>query len=229
VVTSDHELGQRLAFLQNAIGAVPSPMDATSCCAGSKRYRCACNATSRAPASWRVASKRRGGFAGSLPWAAEPPAAGLARAQMRGAGGMISLELEGGLEEARRFLQALQVFTLAESLGGVESLAEHPAIMTHASVPPDVRRKLGIGDSLVRLSVGLEHIEDLWTTWSARCVPRAAHEPSDPPLATRGILSIIGNTPLVRLESFDTGRCELYVKLESQNRVARSRTASPSP
>jgi cystathionine gamma-lyase len=90
------------------------------------------------------------------------PQRALARRQMRGPGGMISLELEGGEPEARRFLSALSLFTLAESLGGVESLAEHPALMTHASVPSDVRRTLGIGDTLVRLSVGLEHVEDLW-------------------------------------------------------------------
>jgi cystathionine beta-lyase/cystathionine gamma-synthase len=86
----------------------------------------------------------------------------LAARQMRGPGGMITVELEGGLAESRRFLKALRLFTLAESLGGVESLAEHPAIMTHASIPADIRRGLGIGDGLVRLSVGLEHVEDLW-------------------------------------------------------------------
>ena len=75
---------------------------------------------------------------------------------------MISVELEGGVEESRRFLSALRIFTLAESLGGVESLAEHPAIMTHASIPPEIRRAVGISDSLVRLSVGLEDVEDLW-------------------------------------------------------------------
>ena len=75
---------------------------------------------------------------------------------------MISIEIAGGLAEARRFLGALRVFTLAESLGGVESLAEHPALMTHASIPADIRRTLGIGDTLIRLSIGLEHVEDLW-------------------------------------------------------------------
>jgi cystathionine beta-lyase/cystathionine gamma-synthase len=86
----------------------------------------------------------------------------LARKQMGGPGGMISVELDGGLDESRRFLSALSVFTLAESLGGVESLAEHPAIMTHASIPKEVREQTGISDSLVRLSVGLEDPEDLW-------------------------------------------------------------------
>jgi cystathionine gamma-synthase/cystathionine gamma-lyase len=81
---------------------------------------------------------------------------------MRGPGGMISLLVRGGLEPARRMLERMKLFTCAESLGGVESLAEHPAIMTHASIPAEQRAALGIGDGLVRLSVGLEHVEDLW-------------------------------------------------------------------
>src|SRR6185436_3833329 len=86
----------------------------------------------------------------------------LASRQMAAPGGMLSLELEGGAERARRFLVALEIFTLAESLGGVESLAEHPASMTHASIPPELRARSGITDGLVRLSVGLEGAEDLW-------------------------------------------------------------------
>ena len=80
---------------------------------------------------------------------------------MRRFGGMVTIILEGGLEESRRFLETVRVFTLAESLGGVESLIEHPAIMTHASIPPERRAELGIDDSLIRLSVGIEHIDDL--------------------------------------------------------------------
>ena len=80
---------------------------------------------------------------------------------MSGFGGMISFCLKGGLDEARRFLETVHVFTLAESLGGVESLIEHPAIMTHASVPPENRAALGIHDSFVRISVGIENIRDL--------------------------------------------------------------------
>jgi cystathionine beta-lyase len=80
---------------------------------------------------------------------------------MRDFGGMISLVLEGGIEEAKRFLTRCELFALAESLGGVESLIEHPAIMTHASIPPEQRRLLGIEDGFIRLSVGIEHIEDL--------------------------------------------------------------------
>lgn len=87
--------------------------------------------------------------------------AGLRPAGPGNFGGMITFYIEGGLDEARRFLESVQLFTLAESLGGVESLIEHPAIMTHASVPPDMRRDLGISDTLIRLSVGIEHVDDL--------------------------------------------------------------------
>ena len=85
----------------------------------------------------------------------------LAKKQMRGFGGMISCELKTDLAGTRRFLSSCRLFTLAESLGGVESLIEHPAIMTHASIPAEQRAKSGIADSLVRLSVGIEHIDDL--------------------------------------------------------------------
>jgi cystathionine gamma-lyase len=80
---------------------------------------------------------------------------------MSGMSGMISFDIRGGLESARRFLEAVRVFTLAESLGGVESLIEHPAIMTHASIPQEIREAIGLTDGLVRLSVGIEHVEDL--------------------------------------------------------------------
>ena len=90
------------------------------------------------------------------------PQHALAKRQMTGGfGGIISVELAGGLEDSRRFLERCRLFTLAESLGGVESLIEHPALMTHASLPAEVRRSIGIGDSLVRLSVGIEAVEDL--------------------------------------------------------------------
>jgi cystathionine gamma-lyase len=91
----------------------------------------------------------------------EHPQHALAARQMRGFGGVLSFVIAGGLERARRFLSACRVFTLAESLGGVESLIEHPAIMTHASVPPDTRAKLGIADGFIRISVGIEDVEDL--------------------------------------------------------------------
>jgi cystathionine gamma-lyase len=89
------------------------------------------------------------------------PQHALARRQMDGFGGIISVEIKGGLKKARRMLERCELFALAESLGGVESLIEHPAIMTHASVPPANRKRLGISDGLVRLSVGVEDISDL--------------------------------------------------------------------
>ena len=89
------------------------------------------------------------------------PQHALAKRQMHGFGGMISLDLSTDLAGARRFLEAVQIFALAESLGGVESLIEHPAIMTHATIPAETRAKLGIGDALVRLSVGVEDVDDL--------------------------------------------------------------------
>ena len=88
------------------------------------------------------------------------PQHALARHQMHGYGGIVSIDLDTDIAGARRFLEACEVFTLAESLGGVESLIEHPALMTHATIPPEQRAELGIGDGLIRLSVGIEHIDD---------------------------------------------------------------------
>jgi cystathionine gamma-lyase len=95
------------------------------------------------------------------PGLASHPQHELAKKQMKAFGGMISVVLKGGLEPARKMLEKVRLFSLAESLGGVESLIEHPAIMTHASIPPEARAKLGISDGLVRLSVGIEDVEDL--------------------------------------------------------------------
>jgi cystathionine beta-lyase/cystathionine gamma-synthase len=95
------------------------------------------------------------------PGLASHPGSEVAKRQMKAPGGMISFELKGGIPASTGFLKALRVFACAESLGGVESLAEHPAIMTHASLPAEARKNLGIGDGLIRLSVGLEDVEDL--------------------------------------------------------------------
>jgi cystathionine beta-lyase len=89
------------------------------------------------------------------------PQHALAKEQMHQFGGMISMVIDGGLEGAKRFLSRCELFTLAESLGGVESLIEHPAIMTHASIPPEKRKALGIDDGFIRLSVGIEYVDDL--------------------------------------------------------------------
>jgi cystathionine gamma-synthase/cystathionine gamma-lyase len=164
IVTRDQALAQRLAFLQNAIGAVPSPMDCYMVLRGLKTLplRMQRHVETAAELARRL-EQAPGVRRVHYPGLGSHPQRALAERQMRGPGGMISLELDGDLEASCRFLQALRLFTLAESLGGVESLAEHPALMTHASMPAEVRRGLGIGDSLVRLSVGLEHVEDLWS------------------------------------------------------------------
>jgi cystathionine gamma-lyase len=162
VVTREAELGERLAFLQNAIGAVASPFDSFLALRGLKTLhlrmeRHSANALElaqwleRHPAVERVI----------YPGLSSHPQRDLASQQMRAFGGMITAVLRGGLEFTRRMLERCRVFALAESLGGVESLIEHPAIMTHASLPPAQREALGISDSLIRLSVGVEDVEDL--------------------------------------------------------------------
>ena len=163
LITSDTALAERLKFLQNAIGAVPSPMDCYLVLRGIKtlplrmRQHVAA-ATELARRLEGAKSVRRVHYPGLASHAQHE----LCLRQMSGGGGIITVELDGGLEQAKRFLTSLRIFTLAESLGGVESLAEHPGLMTHASIPADRRAKLGITDGLVRLSVGLENVEDLW-------------------------------------------------------------------
>ena len=163
LVTSDPELCERIPFLQNAIGAVPSPMDCYLVMRGIKTLpvRMRAHVAGASELAARLA-KHPGVARVHYPGLASHPQYELAQRQMSGPGGMISVELACGLEGSRRFLQALRIFALAESLGGVESLAEHPALMTHASIPAENRKALGISDSLVRLSVGIEHAEDLW-------------------------------------------------------------------
>jgi cystathionine gamma-lyase len=162
VMTSDDALGERLHFLQKAAGAVPSPFDCYLVLRGLKTLavrveRHVQNATKLASFLSRHDQVARVIF----PGLDSHPGHALAQKQMKGPGGMISFELRGGLEHSKAFLRALRVFACAESLGGVESLAEHPAIMTHASLPAEARRALGIGDGLVRLSVGIEDPADL--------------------------------------------------------------------
>ncbi len=163
VLSSDEEVVERLRFHQNAYGAVPSPFDAFLVLRGVKTLavrveRHADNALSLA----RWLSEQPGVERVHYPGLPGHPQHGLAQRQMGGRfGGMISLVLKGGLPAARRFLSALRLFTLAESLGGVESLAEHPPVMTHGAIPKAEREARGIVDGLVRLSVGIEHVEDL--------------------------------------------------------------------
>ena len=162
VVGDNAELRDQLKFLQNAIGAIQGPFDSFLALRGLKtlalRMERHC-ASAHKIAEWleRHPKVRRVFY----PGLASHPQHALARKQMRAYGGMISAELNGTLDDARRFLERCQLFALAESLGGVESLIEHPAIMTHGSVPPDVRATLGISETLVRLSVGIEEPDDL--------------------------------------------------------------------
>jgi len=160
--TSRKDLADRMYFLQNAVGGVPSPMDSFLILRGLKTLHL------RMERHQQNAMKL-GEYLGGHPKVAKVtypglpshPQHDLARRQMKGFGGMMTFEIKGGLEAARSFLKALKVFVCAESLGGVESLAEHPAIMTHASVPKETREKLGIADGFIRLSVGVEDPQDL--------------------------------------------------------------------
>ncbi|MES2151142.1 MAG: PLP-dependent aspartate aminotransferase family protein [Pseudomonadota bacterium] len=153
---------ERLGFLQNAVGAIQGPFDSFLVLRGIKtlalRLERHC-ASALALAQWleREPKVRRVYY----PGLESHPQHALARRQMNGFGGIVSIELATDLAGARRFLEACEVFTLAESLGGVESLIEHPALMTHATIPAEQRAQLGIGDALIRLSVGVEHIDDL--------------------------------------------------------------------
>ena len=162
VVTSDDDLHARLRFVQNAVGAVPSPMDAFLVLRGLKTLpvrmeRHAQNALAVA----RFLETQRQVERVIYPGLPSHPQHALARRQMSGFGGMLTFVLRGGLPAATAFLRAVRLFACAESLGGVESLIEHPAIMTHASVPPETRAALGIADGLVRASVGIEAADDL--------------------------------------------------------------------
>lgn len=162
VVSADAELGEQLAFLQNSVGAIQGPFDAFLALRGAKtlplRMRAHCeNALELAAWLERQASVERVIY----PGLASHPQRELAARQMDGFGGIISVVLKGGFDCARRFCERTRLFTLAESLGGVESLLNHPAVMTHASVPVQRRQRLGLSDALVRLSVGIEDVEDL--------------------------------------------------------------------
>lgn len=161
-VAATDELAERLAYLQNSVGAIAGPFDSFLALRGVKTLALRMqrhNDNASAIAEWLVG---RGEVEEVVyPGLASHPRHELAARQMRGGGGIVTFFMKGGLEESRRFLERCEVFALAESLGGVESLIEHPAIMTHASIPKDKREALGISDTLIRLSVGVEDVEDL--------------------------------------------------------------------
>ena len=163
VVGENAELLEQVTFLQNAVGAVASPFDSFLAHRGVKtlglRMERHC-ANALKIATWLEG--RKGVSQVIYPGLASHPQHELAKRQMTGGfGGMMSVVVDGGLEVSRSVLEKTRLFTLAESLGGVESLIEHPAIMTHASIPADTRRRLGIHDGLIRLSVGIEDADDL--------------------------------------------------------------------
>lgn len=162
VVGDNAEVRDRLGFLQNAVGSIPSPFDSFLILRGVKTLairmeRSCANAHALAELLESSPLVERVRYPGLK----SHPQHEIAMRQMRSGGAMISVALKGGLEPSRRFLEAVRVFSLAESLGGVESLIEHPAIMTHASIPKEIRERSGISDGLIRLSVGIEDLSDL--------------------------------------------------------------------
>ena len=162
LMLSDEKLFERVKFNQNAAGAVPSPFDCFLIARGIKTLslrmeRHASNA--QRIAEFLSTHKKVNGV--NYPGLKDFPQRALARRQMSGFGGMLSFEVKGDVSTAMRVLERTEVFSLAESLGGVESLIEHPATMTHASVPPDQRARLGISDTLIRISAGIEDPDDL--------------------------------------------------------------------
>jgi cystathionine gamma-lyase len=162
VVARTEELAKEMKFLQNSVGAIMGPFDAFLANRGVKtlaiRMQRHCENAMKV-AHWLEAQK--GVARVWYPGLESHPQHALAKRQMRGFGGMISCVIDGDLERTRRVLERFQIFTLAESLGGVESLVNHPGIMTHASIPRELREARGVTDSLIRFSVGVEDADDL--------------------------------------------------------------------
>ncbi len=162
VVTNDRELYGKLQFLQNAAGAVPGPFDCFLVLRGIKTL--AIRMERHEENAFKIAQyleKHPNVRSVIYPGLKSHSQHELAQKQMSGFGGIISFFIKGGLDSAKRFLEKVRIFSLAESLGGVESLIEHPAIMTHVSLPKEVREKIGITDELIRISVGIENVNDL--------------------------------------------------------------------
>ena len=175
VVGDDAELAEKMTFLQNAVGGVQGPFDSFLALRGLKtlhlRMKAHCENAGEL-AAWL--EKHPAIDKVIYPGLASHPQHALAKKQMHGFGGMISIYVKGGADAARRMMERCRLFALAESLGGVESLVNHPAIMTHASVPPERRAALGIADNLVRLSVGVEDLADLRTELATALAAGAA-------------------------------------------------------
>jgi len=162
LMLSDESVFESVQFNQNALGAVPSPFDCFLVLRGSKTLHVRIQRHSENAMAVAEFLSRNPRFDDvHYPGLKSHPQFSLARKQMRMPGGMLSAEMKGGMPAVRRFLSKLRVFSVAESLGGVESLVEHPATMTHASIPKERRMRFGIGDGLIRFSVGIEDCEDL--------------------------------------------------------------------
>ena len=161
-ITDNEEIAEQLAFFSNAVGGVQGNLDAFLCMRSLKTLALRMREHQRnAMAIAEYLESHPKVESVLYPGLPSHPQHELAKTQASGFGGMVTFFIKGGLEQARLFLENTRLFSLAESLGGVESLVEHPAIMTHASIPPDMREKLGISDTLIRLSVGVEDGQDL--------------------------------------------------------------------
>jgi cystathionine gamma-lyase len=162
VVAGSKELAEQMAFLQNSVGAISGPFDAFLAMRGLKTLHLRMKAHCESAVELARWLEKHSAIEKVIyPGLKSHPQHALAKRQMDGFGGIISVEVKGGLKKARQTLERCELFALAESLGGVESLIEHPAIMTHASVPVANRKRLGISDGLIRLSVGVEDLRDL--------------------------------------------------------------------
>ena len=162
-VAANEELADKIGFLQNAVGAISGPFDSFLALRGLKTLALRMRQSSESAleiAAWLEKNKRVARVL--YPGLPSHPQHALAKRQMQnGFSGIVTFFVQGGLNEAKHFLERCRLFTIAESLGGVESLVDHPGLMTHASIPPDKRKELGIDDSLIRLSVGIEDTKDL--------------------------------------------------------------------
>jgi len=161
-ITKDEDVQGRLKYLQNAVGAIPGPLDCYLVLRGIKTLAVRMerhNENTRTISEFLAKQPKVEKV--NYPGLPDHPQRGIIKRQMRGNGGMLSFQLKGGFNQCKKLLESLRIFTVAESLGGVESLIEHPASMTHASVPRERRLKLGISDNLIRVSVGIEDVEDL--------------------------------------------------------------------
>ena len=161
-ITKNEDVQSRLKYLQNAVGAIPGPLDCYLVLRGIKTLAVRMERHNENTRTFsEFLAKQPKVEKVNYPGLPDHPQRGIVKRQMKGNGGMLSFQLEGGFNQCKKLLESLRVFTVAESLGGVESLIEHPASMTHASVPRERRLKLGISDNLIRVSVGIEDIEDL--------------------------------------------------------------------